>query len=227
MCTDNKSYLIEFSQITLKYDFVCPLLYPTLVSAVGRECNIKAWGKKKRKTSLVFKPMQSLMGAYWKKLKIFSFSHCFNLMLLKKASGSIILLESIFFLGKVSDKFCFCNCKKCSLTQGQCKEEIILTRVHYSHHVPHQHRGVYHNYNEFLHSPCLSMPENWSHSCHTTSYIAPPKCDITKSSERLVKKNPHFFPFLQTILTMTRKITTLYYSSRSCGFLQKAEEHNM
>lgn len=47
MHTDNKSYLIELSQITLKYDFVCPLLYPAFVSAAGKEYNIKARAKEK------------------------------------------------------------------------------------------------------------------------------------------------------------------------------------
>lgn len=171
MHTDNKSYLIDLSQITLKYDFFCHLLHPTLLYAVERECNIKAWGKQKRETSLVFKPMQSLMGLCRKKLNFFRFTHLFQSDVTKEGLWQYHTAGiHLGFLGKLSGKFCFRNCKKCSLTQGQCKEEITLRRMHYSHHVPLQHKGVFHNYNEFLHSIFSQMLENWSSGNPGTFY---------------------------------------------------------
>lgn len=129
MHTDNKSYLFDVCQITQKYYFLCHLLHPTLLYAVGREHSIKAWGKPKRDLSGI-EAYEEFDEFMLKKNEISSDLHtCSNLMLLKKTCGKIMLLEyNFFFQERFQIHFVSITVKILS-DSSQCKE-ITNRRVH-------------------------------------------------------------------------------------------------
>lgn len=61
MCSDNQSYHIQFSQIRLKYDFVCPLLCSTLCLLWEESATLKPGARAKERLLWY----ATLCGVWW------------------------------------------------------------------------------------------------------------------------------------------------------------------
>lgn len=131
MHIDNRSYLIEFSQITLKYDFLLSFVTPHSVVCCGKGVQRQDLGQADERDLW----SSSLCRIWWvyteKKINFIRFPHLFQFDVTKEGLWQYhTAWIRLGFLGKLSDKFCFHNCKKCSLTQGQDKDEITLRKMH-------------------------------------------------------------------------------------------------